>query len=224
VDIFDDSIKQLANSSGLMVVAINYRLAPEHPFPIGLHNVISTARWIAANGSKLGIDTKRIGLGGDSAGANLALSAALVLRDSNEGNILCVLYLLYGPYSPTILNSQSMKMFGGGEFGLTYAEMRWPMNQTFKNATDYRNPLAFPLLDKYLSGLPPVYIAAMALDPLKDDSTQLANRFQQSGQEYYLTIWPGVAHGALSFIPITPEIQKYLDVMTTYLKAVLTQN
>ena len=117
-----------------------------------------------------------------------------------------------------------MKMFGGGEFGLTYAEMRWPMNQTFKNATDYRNPLAFPLLDKYLSGLPPVYIAAIALDPLKDDSIQLANRFQQSGQEYYLTIWPGVAHGALSFIPITPEIQKYLDAMTTYLKAVLTQN
>jgi len=74
------------------------------------------------------------------------------------------------------------------------------------------------------NALPPMYIAAMALDPLKDDSIQLANRFQQSGQEYYLTIWSGVAHGGLSFIPITPEIQKYLDVMTTYLKAVLTQN
>ena len=117
-----------------------------------------------------------------------------------------------------------MNMFGNGEFGLTYAQMRWSMNQTFKNASDYKNPLAFPLLDKNLTGLPPVYIAAMALDPLKDDSIQLANRFQQSGQEYYLTIWPGVSHGALSLIPVTPEIQKYLDAMTIYLKGFLTQS
>ena len=225
LDIFDDSIKRLANSSGLMVAAINYRLAPEHPFPAGLNDVVSAVRWISANGgANLGIDTKNMALGGDSAGANLALSAALALRNSNEGHILRALYLLYGIYSPTILNSQSMKMFGGGGFGLTYAQMRWPMNQTFKNASDYKNPLAFPLLDKNLTGLPPVYIAAMALDPLKDDSIQLANRFQQSGQEYYLAIWPGVSHGALSLIPVTPEIQKYLDAMTIYLKGFLTQS
>ena len=74
------------------------------------------------------------------------------------------------------------------------------------------------------NALPPMYIAAMALDPLKDDSIKLAHRLQQQGQEYYLSTWPGVAHGALSFIPITPEIQKYLDAMTTYLKGVLTQS
>ena len=64
----------------------------------------------------------------------------------------------------------------------------------------------------------------MALDPLKDDNIQLASRFQQSGQEYYMAIWPGVAHGALSLIPVTSEIQKYLDAMTIYLKGVLTQS
>jgi acetyl esterase len=96
-----------------------------------------------------------------------------------------------------------MKIFGNGEFALTYAQMKFVMGQTFKNATDYNNPLAFPLLVKKFGGLPPMYIAAMGLDPLKDDSIQLANRLQQSGQEYYLTIWPGVAHGALTFIPIT---------------------
>jgi acetyl esterase/lipase len=101
-----------------------------------------------------------------------------------------------------------MKMFGNLEFGLTYAQMKFVMSQTFKNASDYKNPLAFPLLAKNLSGLPPMYIAAMALDPLKDDSIKLA----------------GVSHGALSLIPITPEIQKYLDAMTTYLRVVLTQS
>jgi acetyl esterase/lipase len=69
-----------------------------------------------------------------------------------------------------------------------------------------------------------MYIAAMGLDPLKDDSIKLANRLQQQGQEYYLTIWPGVTHGALSLIPITHEIQKHLDTLTTYLRVVLTQS
>jgi acetyl esterase/lipase len=184
-------------------------------------------QWIVNNGTKIGIDTNKMALDGDSAGANLALSAALALRDSNnkeEHNLIRVLYLLYGPYSPDLLNSTSIKMFGNGEFGLTYAQMKFVMNQTFKNASDYKNPLAFPLLAKNLNGLPPMYIAAMALDPSKDDSIKLANQLQQQGQEYYLSIWPGVAHGALSFIPITPEIQKYLDAMTTYLKGVLTQS
>jgi acetyl esterase len=227
IDIFDDSIRRLANSSGLMVAAMNYRLAPEHPFPAGLDDVVSTIRWIASNGQKIGIDTKKMALGGDSAGANLALSSALTLRDSNnnkEHNLFRVLYLMYGPYSPNLLNSTSMKKFGGGDFGLTYGQMKYAMSQTFQNASDYKNPLAFPLLDKNLTGLSPVYIAAMALDPLKDDSIQLASRFQQSGQEYYMAIWPGVAHGALSLIPVTSEIQKYLDAMTIYLKGVLTQS
>ena len=113
-------------------------------------------------------------LGGDSAGANLALSVALTLRDSNNNttkqhhNLFRVLYLLYGPYSPDLLNSTSMKMFGNLEFGLTYAQMKFVMNQTSKNGSDYKNPLAFPLLAKNLSGLAPIYIAAMALNPLKD--------------------------------------------------------
>jgi len=74
VDIYDDSIRRLANSSGLMVAAMDYRLAPEHPFPTGLNDVISTVKWIANNGTRLGIDTNKMALGGDSAGANLATS------------------------------------------------------------------------------------------------------------------------------------------------------
>jgi acetyl esterase len=233
VDTYNDSIKRLANSSGLIVAAMDYRLAPEHPFPTGLNDVVSTIRWIANNGQKIGIDNTNMGLGGDSAGANLALSAALALRDSannninnttniREHNLLRVLYLLYGPYSPSLLNSTSMKMFGNGEFGLTYASMKYVMSKTFKNASDYKNPLAFPLLAKNLTGLPPMYIAAMSLDPLKDDSIMLANRLQEQGQEYYFTIWPGVAHGGLSLIPVTPQIQNYVNAMVAYLRGVLT--
>jgi acetyl esterase/lipase len=76
---------------------------------------------------------------------------------------------MYSPYSPNLLNSTSMKMFGNGDLGLTHRQMKYAMSKTFQNASDYKNPLAFPLLDQNLSGLPTVYIATMALDPLKDD-------------------------------------------------------
>lgn len=234
VDVYDDSIRHLANSSGMIVAAMNYRLAPEHPFPAGLRDVISAVNWIANNGEKIGVNPKRIALGGDSVGANLALAAAISLRDSGNNTkqedkgqqqqhsgLLDVLYLLYGPYSPELLNRNSMNIFGNGEFGLSYAQMKWAMNQTFQNASDYDNPLAFPLLAQNLAGLPPIYLAAMGLDPLKDESIELANRLKKEGQEHYLTIWPGVAHGALSLIPITPEIQEYVDAMAVYLRGVL---
>ena len=136
VDIFDDSIRRLANTSGMVVAAMNYRLAPEHPFPAGLNDVVSTVRWIAENGDNLGID---------SAGANLAFAAALVLKDSTklieeeredggreESTLIDALYL--GPYSPELLSRESMKLFGQGDFGLTYAQMKWAMNQTFQKS------------------------------------------------------------------------------------------
>jgi acetyl esterase/lipase len=115
-----------------------------------------------------------------------------------------------------------MRMFGQNQskFGATIEPERI-LNLTFQNASDYNNPLAFPLLAENLTGLPPVYIAAMALDPLKDDSIQLSDRLREEGQEYYLTIWPGVTHPAMAFIPIIPEIQEYLDAMTVYLRGVL---
>ena len=89
---------------------------------------------------------------------------------------------MYSPYSPNPLNSTSVKMFGNGDFGLTHRQMKYAISKTFQNASDYKNPLAFPLLDKNLSGLPTVYIATRALDPLKDDkpksglSLQISNR------------------------------------------------
>jgi acetyl esterase len=227
VDAFDDSIRRIANSSGMIVAAMDYRLAPENPFPAGLNDVVATVRWIGEHGEELGIDSSKIALGGHSAGANLALSTALVLRDSDDpsdNELVDVLFLVAGPYSPDIISSNSHMMFGQGQFGVQKTTTEDAFKMTFQNTSDYSNPLAFPLLSENLTGLPPVYIAAMSLDPLKDDSLELAERLRKDGQEYYLTIWPGVGHSALVMIPITPETQTYLDSMTVYLTGVLTEN
>ena len=220
IDDFDSSIRRLANSSGLLVAAMDYRLAPENPFPAGLNDVIATVKWIKENGESIGIDPNRIALGGDSAGANLALASAIALRNEGQGDALRALYLLYGLYTPE-KNTESMRLFSNGEYGITKTQFQWVMNLTFQNPQDWTNPLAFPILDNLTGRLPPMYIAAMGLDPLRDDSILLADKLRLAGQEHYLSIWPGVAHGALSLISVTPEIQKYVDAMSTYLRGVL---
>jgi acetyl esterase len=95
------------------------------------------------------------------------------------------------------------------------------MNLTFQRPEDWSNPLAFPLLDNLTGPLPPMYIAAMGLDPLRDESILLAEKLRLAGQEYYLSIWPGVTHGAINLISVTPQIQQYVDAMSTYLRGVL---
>jgi acetyl esterase/lipase len=220
VDDFDSSIRRLANSSGLLVAAMDYRLAPENPFPAGLNDVFATVKWIKENGESIGIDPNRIALGGDSAGANLALASAIALRNEGQGDALRALYILYGLYTPD-KNTESMQLFGNGEYGITKPQFQWVMNLTFQRPEDWSNPLAFPILDNFSGPLPPIYIAAMGLDPLRDDSILLAEKLRLAGQEHYLSIWPGVAHGALSLIPVTPEIQQYVDAMLTYIVAEL---
>jgi acetyl esterase/lipase len=220
IDDFDSSIRRLANSSGLLVAAIGYRLAPENPYPAGLNDVIATVKWIKENGQSIGIDPNRIALGGDSAGANLALATALALRNEGRGDTLRALYLLYGLYTPD-KNTESMRLFGNGEYGITKTQFQWVMNLTFQKPEDWSDPLAFPVLDNLTGDLPPVYIAAMGLDPLRDDSMLLAEKLRLAGQEHYLTIWPGIAHGALSLVSITPEVEQYIDAMSTYLRGVL---
>ena len=86
--------------------------------------------------------------------------------------------------------------------------------------------VAFPILSKNLTGLPPVYVVASGIDPVRDESIELAVRLQEEGQEHYLVVWPGVGHSSGSFLfsPGIPETQTYLDSMTVYLRGVLTEN
>jgi acetyl esterase len=227
LDFADPGLRFLAKSTGFMVAAIDYRVAP---FYDSLDDVVTTVRWIHQNGEQLGVDPDRIALGGESRGANLALSTALVLRDSKnnveEQNLIHVLYLLNGYYSPDVLERKSMEMFGNGIDLITSADLEMAFDQMHQNESDYSNPLAFPLLSKNFTGLPPLYIVASGIDPVKDESIELAARLQEQDQEHYLVVWPGVGHssGSFNFNPVIPELQTYLDSMTMYLREVLKES
>jgi len=227
MDSSDPGLKILANSTGFTVATMDYRFAP---FTDSLDDVLSTIHWIHQNSEQLGVDPQRIALGGESRGANLALSTALALRDSEnmeDRNLIRVLYLLNGYYSPHLLESRSAKMFGNGTDLITSADIEMIFDQIYQNvSSDYTNPLAFPLLSKSLTRLPPIYIVASGIDPLKDESIDLAERLSEEGQEHYLAMWPGVGHSAASFIftPVIPELQRYHESMTVYLRELLTGN
>ena len=226
MDFSDPGLRVLANSTGFMVATMDYRFAP---FSVSLDDVVAAVRWIHQNSEQLGVDSQRIALGGVSRGANLALSTALVLRDSSnieEQNLVRVLYLLSGYYSPDLLESKTAKMLGNGTDLITSEDIEMIFDQIHQNKSDYSNPLAFPLLSKNLEGLPPMYIVASGIDPVRDESIELAMRLQEEGQEYYLSMWPGVGHSTGSFIftPVIPETQTYLDSMTVYLRGVPTDN
>ncbi len=117
----------------------------------------------------------------------------MALRDSEnpeEQNLIRVLYLLNGYYSPSVLESRSAKIFGNGTDLITSEYIEILFNRIYQNESDYSDPLAFPILSENLTGLPPVYIVASGIYPIKDESIELAARLQGEGQEHYLTVWP----------------------------------
>ena len=117
LDTHDGVCRRLANASGLRVASLDYRMAPEHPFPAPLDDCVASTRWVAAHAGEIGFESDRLALAGDSAGANLALAALLALRDAGEP-LPRAAALIYGAFSAD-LDSPSHQAFGGGEYVLS---------------------------------------------------------------------------------------------------------
>lgn len=211
----DGVCRRLANYSGLRVVSVGYRLAPEHKFPQPIEDCVASVRWIAAHAASLGIDASRLLLGGDSAGANLALVTAMTLRDEG-GPALKGALLIYGTYVGD-LETSSVKAFGGGGYFLTAEEMKWFSKHYFNSREDFKNPKAYPIRGN-LAGLPPLYVAAAEFDPLLDDSKQLVERLRDIGAPHDFAIWPGVVHACLHMTRMLDPADGFLREMAAWMK------
>lgn len=195
LDSNDRALRMLAKSSGVAVLSVDYCLAPEHPFPAPLNECLEVVRWLRLHGTALGLDVRRLAVGGDSAGANLALSTSIALRDAGE-SWLSFMLLIYGVYlrDPT---SASQLQFGGGDFGFGTAAMEALWSMYLGDAGRADDPRAAPLLAP-LGNLPPACIVAGGLDPLRDDSRRLAARLIDVGGCFEYLEFPGVVHGFMS--------------------------
>lgn len=196
VDTHERLLRLLAVRARAAVVAVGYSLAPELRFPGQVEEALAAVAWVRHHGAVFGLDGRRLALGGDSAGANLALSAMLALRDGGLGAheppapVLGVLF--YGMFSAD-LDSPSHRAYGGGGFGLTSERMDWFWSQYLADRAQRDNPAAAPLLAD-LHGLPPQLVIGAGLDCLLDDSVRLATKLQAAGTPATLSVYDGVPH------------------------------
>jgi acetyl esterase len=197
----DGVCRRLANASGLRVAGLDYRMAPEHPFPAPLDDCIAATGWLMEHGPELGIDPRHLALAGDSAGANLSLATLLALRDRGRP-LPRSAALIYGAFSAD-LDSPSHRAFGGGDYVLSTPTMHWFWDQYVPDRTARDNPLVPPLCAD-LAGLPPLYVSAAELDPLRDDSERLAGRLALAGVDFDYRLWRGVCHACIMMSRLLP--------------------
>ena len=193
----DGGCRLLADLSNQVVLSVGYALAPEHKFPGPLNDVLAVCRWLRAHADELGIDPQRLAIGGDSAGANLALATALDLRNSDE-QFLCGLLLFYGVFAHDHQTPSHRRFGKDGRYTLSSAAMDFCWRMYLNAPDEDQDPRAAPLLAD-LTRLPPAYIMCGSLDPLLNDSRNLYEKMKQAGVDCTLRIHEGVPHSFLSY-------------------------
>jgi acetyl esterase len=201
LDTHDDPCRFLAARSGARILSVDYRLAPEAPFPAAAEDALAAYEWVAANSARLGADLARIGVGGDSAGANLAGATCLMARDASLP--LPKMQLLIYPVAETAGTARSRQTFAEG-FMLTRADMDWFEGHYLPPGVDRDDPRVALLNASDLSGLPPAYIATAGFDPLRDEGEAFAERLREAGVQVALRRHPGLIHTFLNLTAICP--------------------
>ena len=195
LEIQDGLCRAVADRAGCAVLSVDYRLAPEHPFPAAADDAWAACRWAAARAADLGVDSGRLGVAGDSAGGNLALGVALRARDAGAPSLrLCVLTC---PVVDHRLDDDSMADCAEGYF-LTRAKMAWYWDQYAPPGIDRSRPELSPLRAD-LAGLCPTVVVTAGFDPLRDQGLDLARACAAAGVDTVLLHFGGMIHGFLGF-------------------------
>ncbi len=214
LDTHDGIARRLALFSGRPVVSVDYRRAPEHPYPAPLDDCTAVAAAVASGAAGLGIDGARFAVAGDSAGANLALGAALRLRDAGTPPRAGLLF--FGNYDPAQARPSHRRYAEG--YGLTSADVAWFWKQYLGDALDAPPPDA-AALGADLAGLPPLFVTAAECDPIRDDSLALAEALEAAGVPHVFRLWPGMIHGCVGMSRELNEADAQLAEAAVWLAA-----
>ncbi|HUT49494.1 MAG TPA: alpha/beta hydrolase [Alphaproteobacteria bacterium] len=188
----DAMCRIIAHQAGCLVVAVDYRLAPEHKFPAGLEDCIAATRWCAEHGREIGGDPARLAVGGDSAGGNLAAAVAQAARNGG-GPKLALQWLIYPAVDFTADNASLRENAEG--FLLTKAAIDWTLKQYVTDASEARDPRASPGLASDLAGLPPALVQTAEFDPLRDEGEAYADALKAAGVPTETIRYDGMVHG-----------------------------
>jgi acetyl esterase len=203
LDTHDVVCTAIAHRAGAVVIAVDYRLAPEHKFPAAVTDSYAATAWVASNAKKLGIDPKRIAVGGDSAGGNLAAVVSLKSRDE-DGPAIALQVMVYPVTDLSSFSTPSYQEFGENHY-LTKSEMEWFRSHYLRSMEDARDPHASPLLVPDLSELPSALIITAECDPLRDEGEAYAKRLANDGVPVTYTRYPGMIHPFFSLSGAIPQ-------------------
>lgn len=204
--------RHLAAKSGAVIVSTSYRLAPEHPFPAGLHDCEATLKWVVANGKAHGGDPSRLAVGGNSAGGNLA--AAVALRAPGTFKAALLFYGVLG----NAFDTPSYLHYGDGSVGLSRNRMKMFFDIYVPRSRDVNNPAITPL-NGDVKKMPPSWVCAAECDVLHDDSVQFFDKLKtlRGGDQFVLA--KGANHGFINRMRHLPRAREMVDSAAAFLKA-----
>jgi acetyl esterase len=206
LDTHDTTCRWVANESGAVVIAVDYRLAPEHRFPAALEDCYAVTLWVCANAAALGVDPDRIAVGGDSAGGNLATVVSVRCRDAG-GPKLALQVLVYPVTNCVSMGTGSYAEFGEG-YHLTRGLMEYFFEHYFATVEDRAKPEASPLFLPDLRGLQPALVITAECDPLRDEGEAYAARLAEAGVTVTCTQYRGMFHPFFSLPGILDDSRK----------------
>jgi acetyl esterase len=193
---------RLASRAGALIVAIDYRLAPEHKFPAAVDDCFATYRWLRSHAGELGGDAARVGLAGDSAGGNL--SAVVSQLSARAGDVVPACQVLIYPALDCGLDTSSHRELADAHV-IPRDRILWYMTQYLRDEADRRDPRAAPLLSSDLAGQPATLIITAGFDPLRDEGLAYAERLRNAGVDVTYREYPGQIHAFVSLTKAIPQ-------------------
>jgi acetyl esterase len=219
IDTHDRVMREYAHRAQVAVVGVDYSLSPETKFPQALQEISAVVAWLRQHGAALGMDPRALCIGGDSAGANLAIATALALRDAQRGDALRAMLLNYGAFDSTC-DYPSYDVFGGAGYMLGDTEMAAFWRNYLGSDSDEPSPLACPLRAR-LQDLPPAYLAVAECDVLYDENILMIGRLKAAGVAVTANVYGGVSHSFLEAVSISHIADRAFDDAATWLRSVL---
>jgi acetyl esterase len=211
----DSVCRRLAVGSGSVVIAVDYRLAPEHPFPAAPTDACTAFRWVHRNAQELGIDAARIAVAGDSAGGNLAAVVCQTMRAERQP--MPSFQLLLYPAVDLTRSSESYRTFADG-YLLTARTMDWFVASYLTDAAQELDPRGSPLMTRELSGLPPAHVTTAGFDPLRDEGEAYATGLMAAGVPTTARCYESLIHGYMGLGGLSDASAHALDDATQALR------
>ena len=218
LDIYEPALRKIAKHGNFVIIAVDYQKAPEHPYPAPLNDCYATLKWVIENATELGIDLTAIGVGGDSAGGNLASSVAL--KASEEQLISLAFQLLIYPCNDYQMDYPSATNYSQG-YGLTTQAMKWFWDQYLSKVEDQQDPYAVPAKANSLRGVAPAILIAAEFDPLTDDVKNYYQKLIKNSVPAIYKEFAGQIHGFFNLSGVTDDAESLYSEIAKEINAVL---